>query len=374
MDRDDPTIRWLLESRGPSIRYFTLIELLDQPANLKEVRLTRSKIPEGARFRALLRGQRLRDDLPQRKRPSDELAELKFSIGGFCVHPYRKWTGAHWRLVSLVEQGVQPDHPQALAAAQQVLRWLWGKSHRQSIRRIKGLIRRCASQEGNALAVYSRLGMIWDERVSGLAASLVEWQWPDGGWDCDKRPKAHHSSFYESLAPLWGLVEYYRATGNVDSLNAAERAAEFFVRHRLFRRESTGEVIDSEWLRLHYPLYWHYDILQALRILAMLGKLRDQRAQEALDIVERKRGPDGKWRVEGCYWMPKGRRGSNEVLDWGRDGPNEMITLNALRVGCPLCQHAGKPRKLGLTVSTPSEAQDGPLLEFRELYLSMAFP
>ncbi len=110
------------------------------------------------------------------------------------------------------------------------------------------------------------------------------------------------------------------------------------MRHRLFRSERTGKVIDPEWLRFHYPLYWHYDILQALRLLAPLGILSDERAQEALDIVERKRGPDGRWRVEDCYWKPL-RKGTVlrpssgvDIVDWGRRGPNEMTTLNALRV------------------------------------------
>lgn len=64
-----------------------------------------------------------------------------------------------------------------------------------------------------------------------------------------------------------------------------------------------------------------------------MGKLSDSRAQEALDIVDSKRGADGRWQVEGCYWMPKARQKSNvDIVDWGRHGPNEMITLNALRV------------------------------------------
>jgi hypothetical protein len=92
-------------------------------------------------------------------------------------------------------------------------------------------------------------------------------------------------------------------------------------------------VIRSQWLKLHYPLYWHYDILQSLRILSMIGKMNDPRAQEALDILESKRGADGLWIVEGCHWALPGRKGSNvEVVDWGRKGANEMITLNALRV------------------------------------------
>ncbi len=125
---------------------------------------------------------------------------------------------------------------------------------------------------------------------------------------------------------------------------AAERAAELFLRHRVFRSEKTDEIIDKEWLKLHYPLYYHYDILQALVILSRAGKANDSRAQEAIDIIESKRGKDGCWRAEAYYWKSVGQGaalvgkpfrsvGSNvDVVDWGRKGPNEMITLNALRV------------------------------------------
>lgn len=113
------------------------------------------------------------------------------------------------------------------------------------------------------------------------------------------------------------------------------------MRHRLFRSEKTGEVIDNAWLKLHYPLYYHYDILQALVILTRAGKVRDQRAREALDIIESKRGADGCWRAEAFYWKkdltgfakPVRSGSSNvDVVDWGRRNANEMITLNALRV------------------------------------------
>ncbi len=313
LNRDDPTIRWLLGREEPSVRYPTLMEILGEPMDSPEVKTARDQIPDGPRVRTLLAGQR--------------------SNGGFGVHPYKKWTGAHWRLVSLVELGLPAGDPRARAAADQVLRWLTGDTHRRRVKRINGLVRRCASQEGNALAACSRLGLTDDPRVRQLAQSLVEWQWPDGGWNCDKDEHAHHSSFYESLAPLWGLTEYHRTAGDEGCLDAAQRTAEFFLRHRLFRSERTGDVVNPEWLKLHYPLYWHYDILQALRILSQLGKLKDPRAQEALDIVEGKRLPDGRWRPGGYYWRPPGSKGSNvEVVDWGRGGPNTMITLNALRV------------------------------------------
>jgi hypothetical protein len=97
--------------------------------------------------------------------------------------------------------------------------------------------------------------------------------------------------------------------------------------------------MEVEWLKFHYPLYWHYDVLQALRVISLADKLDDARAQEALDIVESKRTSEGV--TEGCYWnlrrkipVPgKSPIVSNvDVVDWGRRGPNEMITLNALIV------------------------------------------
>jgi len=313
MDQNDPAIQWLLRSEDPSIRYLTLTEVLGEPVDSHEAQSARKQIPDGPRVRALLAGQQ--------------------PDGGFGVHAYQKWGGAHWRLVSLVELGFPAGEQRALAAVGQVLRWLSGDAHRRAIRRINGLTRRCASQEGNALAVCSRLGATGDQRVRKLAESLVDWQWPDGGWNCDKDKGAHHSSFYESLSPLWGLIEYHRITGDADALEAADRASEFFLKHRLFRSDKTGEVINPEWLQLHYPLYWHYDILQALRILGRFEKLTDSRLEEALDVVQSKRLPDGRWQPEGYYWRPPGKRApSVEVVDWRRHGPNEMLTLNALRV------------------------------------------
>jgi hypothetical protein len=45
--------------------------------------------------------------------------------GGFGVHPYRKWTGAHWRLVSLVELFLTHRLFRSLATGQVINRaWL----------------------------------------------------------------------------------------------------------------------------------------------------------------------------------------------------------------------------------------------------------
>jgi hypothetical protein len=311
MKNNDPAIAYLLKSRDPSIRYFTLTELLEKPAGAAAVKSSKTSIPNSRRAKALLTGYKT----------------------AFKTHPYKKWSGGHWRLVALAEIGLAPGHPAVRPALEKTLEWLTSEAHRSDIKSVNGLTRRCGSQEGNALFTSAYFGMTGDHRVKYLADSLVEWQWPDGGWNCDRDPKAHHSSFYETITPLRGLYHYYHATGDKTYLDAAEKAGELFLRHKLFRTERSGKVINREWLKLHYPLYWHYDILHGLKILMLLDVLKDKRCQEALDIIEAKRRKDGTWHAEGYYWNPVRSKGVHyDVANWGRGGPNEWITLNALRV------------------------------------------
>jgi hypothetical protein len=310
----DPAVQWLLASSDPSIRYLTLTEVLGKSPHRGRAREAADAVLQGPRMRTLLRGQR--------------------KDGGFGVHPYRKWSGAHWRLVSMVALAIPPGEPRAVAAAETVLGWMGrANANRGHATEIAGRYRVCASMEGNAVGVCSRLGLAEDERVGALVDGLVRWQWLDGGWNCDKNPEATHSSFNESLATAWGLAEYHAATGDRRAGEAAAAAGELFLRHRVFRSDRTGDVIKPVWLNLRYPPYWHYGLLQGLRVLGVLGLLRDPRAAEALDLLERKRLPDGRWKVEGRYWTPLRKEESNaDIVDWGRSGPNEMVTLDALRV------------------------------------------
>jgi hypothetical protein len=311
-------IDWLLSSSHPAVRFLALTALLDLPEDNPQVVAARADVLSDPWVRGLFSGQQ---------------SDGTFTHpDGSSIHPYNKWMGAHWRLVSLVELGIPAGEPRAVAATESVLNWLTGETHRSRILTVDGRTRRCASQEGNALAVCCRLGLAGDPRVILLAQSLVSWQWPDGGWNCDKRPQASHSSFHESLIPMWGLIEYHHATGNTEAFAAAQRAAEFFLRHRLFRSERTGNLIHPEMLELHYPPYWHYDILQGLLVLSRKEFLQDERASEALELLQARAHPDGTWRAARHYWQPTGNTLYQDPAGWVRRGPNPMVTINALRV------------------------------------------
>jgi hypothetical protein len=305
-------VDWLVASEESAIRYLAYRDLI---GDLAAAEVERTRLLDGPKVRALL-------------------AERSAS-----EHPYKKWTGAHWRLVSLVELGVPAGEPRAVALTAPVLEWLISKDHRSTIRSIGGLARCHASQEGNALAVCCRLGQAADAEVRVLAESLMEWQWPDGGWNCDLAATGRRSSFHESLAPAWGLHEYWVATGDAAARAASLKAAELFLAHRVFRSLRGGKTqegtINPSFVVLHYPPYWHYDALQAMVVLSRIGVTGDGRVRDALDLIERRRLGDGRWRPGVYWWNRAGRdakgRQANEVVDWGRSGPNEMITLNALR-------------------------------------------
>ena len=301
-----PGVSSLLESKEPGIRRSAELEFIGEATTPREA------VFEGELFQALLSGQR--DD------------------GGFGVHPYRKWSGAHWRLVSLVELGAPPGDSRLQRAVDTVLRWLGER--RLRVKTVDGLPRNCASIDGNALMVCCRLGLAEeDERVETLALDLISWQWPDGGWNCDLEASGRRSSFHESLIPAWGLHEFWRATGSERARDASLRTAELLLEHSIFKTLEDDEVIDPSWLRLRYPPYWHYGLLPALKVLARMGLVNDPRAAQALDILRGKRLASGEWANEGCWWRKPGSKGSGvEVVDWGRKGPNEMLTMDALRV------------------------------------------
>lgn len=311
----DTVICRLLDSEEPAIRYKVMVNVLGRNPDSAERRGLRQAIKESPRAQTLL---------AEVASPSD-----------LDPGPYRKWTGAHWILADLADIGYPPGDEALIPLRQQIYEWLFGQKHQRKITTINGRVRRCASQEGNALYYLLALGLA-DARTDELAVRLRRWQWPDGGWNCDKNPAARHSSFMESLIPLRGLALHARLTGDPRSGAAAERAAEVFLKRRLFRRQADGSVIDDDFVRLHYPCYWRYDILFGLKVMAEAGFIGDERCREALELLETKWLPDGGFPAEKKYYRVTDKRVSGRSpVDWGgasKKRMNEFVTADALYV------------------------------------------
>ncbi len=190
--------------------------------------------------------------------------------------------------------------------------------------------------EGNALYALLKLGLA-DGREEELVARLLATQWPDGGWNCDRHPGAQNSSFYESLIPLRGLALHAQLRRSPRSRDAAKRAAEVFLKRRMYRRLRDGRIIHDDFLRLHYPPYWHYDILSGLKVVGEAGHLGDGRCRDALELLESKRLPDGGgFPAEGKHYTVTDEvRNRRSLVDWGGTSKrrmNEWVTVDALAV------------------------------------------
>jgi hypothetical protein len=320
----------LLNSDNPCIRYKTFVNVLGRDPEGSEARGAREAIPESPRVQRML--------------------SLRQADGRIPGHPYNKFTGAHWVLYLLADLGYPLGDTSLNPLRDQVFeRWLSPghvlegvcKTKEASYRLnvgvaiMQGRARRCGSQEGNALYGALALG-IADERADQLAANLLRWQWPDGGWNCDRNPDADTSSFHETLIPMRGLALHAKLTGSEDSAKAAERAAEVFLKRRLFRRVLDGSVIHREFTTIHFPCYWHYDFLFGLKVMAEAGFLNDPRCSEALDLLESKRLSDGGFPAEKRYDKLVDKPGpSGTLVDWGpisKRQMNEFVTVDALAV------------------------------------------
>ncbi len=199
---------------------------------------------------------------------------------------------------------------------------------------MQGRHRRCASQQGNALLSATKLGLL-DEQAERLVERLLHWQWPDGGWNCDKNPGADTSSFMETLLPMRGLASYAKHADDADARKAARKAADVFLSRRLFKRRADDSVIARSFIGLHYPVYWHYDILAGLKAMAELELIRTSRCADALDLLEAKELASGGWSADDRYFKTSSKPVlGGDYVNWGagRKNMNEWITADALSV------------------------------------------
>jgi hypothetical protein len=219
-------------------------------------------------------------------------------------------------------------------------------------RRAVGLVRDqvtwrgCGPQECNGNAFFEgeiepcingqvgTVGAYFGQDVGGIVDRLLSEQLPDGGWNCEPPNHSMRSSFNTTICVLEALLEHERATGGTPAVTEARlRGQQYLLERRLFRRRSTGEVIERDrkggahWMRFAFPTWWHYDVLRGLEYLRNAGVAPDQRVTEAIELVRSKRDPNGRWPLETQYpgVMPV-------KTDEGEGRPSRWNTLRALRV------------------------------------------
>jgi hypothetical protein len=308
----DRVIQWLLDG-DPAIRWQALRDLTGAAEGAVE-RERRKVASDGWGARLLARQD-----------PQGTWASGQSSDAGLYVP---KWISTTYTMLMLRDFGLLPSSRQARKACTLLLDeglqrdggisyGTWAKWTRRGETCVTGMV----------LSILSYFEFK-DARLDTVANHLLEQQMADGGWNC-RRPKgATHASVHTTISVLEGLRHYELHRGReVRAVRTAQRRGrEFLLVHRLFRSHRTGAVIKSEFTRFVFPPRWHYDILRALDYFQAVDAPTDPRLAEAIDIVRRRRGGDGRWSLEHSY---KGKT----YFELERLGaPSLWNTLRALRV------------------------------------------
>jgi hypothetical protein len=299
-------VNWLLDS-DPSIRWQVMRDLTHEPADV--IAAERSRVAtEGW---------------------GAQLLALQAPDGLWAGNAFSQDRTDTFHVTELLRRlGLDPESDQARRAVGLVREHVtWGdgspwENPWADNRFFEGEVEPCIN--GNVVSTGAYFGV----DMTPLVDRLLGEQLSDGGWNCEVENGATVSSFGTTINVLEGLLEHERATGGSFEVRAARRRGEeYMLERRLFRRKSTGEVIDPSWLEFSFPTWWHYDVLRGLDYLRDAGVAPDERIAEAIAIVEGTRDPDGRWPLqnvhEGAVYFE---------MDDGEGKPSRWNTLRALRV------------------------------------------
>ena len=292
-------IRWLLDS-DPSIRWQVMRDLTKEPDEL--VIAERQRVATegwGAQLLAL------------------QGPDGKWGGDIFLA----KWATTFYALLLLKYFGLDPASEPARKAIDLVRRKVtWGQEFHDSPF-FEGEVEPCIN--GRVLALGAYFGEASDRLVDRLLGEHLE----DGGWNCEA-PPSQRSSFHTTICVLEGLLAYEKAKGASTAVTDARlRAQEYLLVRRLFRRLSTGEVINRNWLHFSFPPTWHYDVLRGLDYLRSASVVPDERVFEAVNLVAQKQHKNGRWPLQNPHLDQV-----NFVMEGPAGTASRWNTLRALRV------------------------------------------
>ncbi|HUE01582.1 MAG TPA: hypothetical protein VMR62_18560 [Bryobacteraceae bacterium] len=232
----EPVFQWLLNS-DPSIRWQVMRDLIGAPAN--EVAAERARVAtEGAGAKLLA------------------LQGVDGRWGGAAWN--RGWNSTMHVLMLLRDMGLDPACDQARRAMDLVRdRVTWkgcGPRECDGNAFFEGEVEPCINGQVAAVGAY------FGQSVRGIVDRLLTEQLSDSGWNCEASNGSTRSSFNTAICVLEALLAYERAGwGSQQVIEARLRGQEYLLERRLFRRRSTGEVIERDrkggavWTRFAFP-------------------------------------------------------------------------------------------------------------------------
>jgi hypothetical protein len=275
--KGDP-IEWLLEESNPSVRYFTLVKLLDRPNDDAHVITAQQAINESEPVRKMLKAQR-----PQ----------------GYWGRDKRPYHGLSKQLITLEHLGYQGDDDHISKAIQ----YLFTKAQMEDgaftsdkFDRGRGGVIPCFT--ANAVHFLYWFGYGEDERTRKALDYLLRTQQDDDGWLCFERVKKTHACFWATAKVLraFEILPLEQQTAEIEE--ARQRAINLFLNNGLYRHHSEFGKVHPDWFNFGRPLFVGTDVLEVLELLAPYVSPDDERIQEGLQTVLEKQDQQGRWPAE----------------------------------------------------------------------------
>lgn len=319
----DP-IDWLLEKNNPSIRYYTLRDILDKSDIDQELKEAKKDIMGVGIVPAIL--------AKQKKEGYWETSEVFYTA---------KYKGTVWQLMILAELGADEKNNGVRKACEFILEHSHdlesgGFTHSSSAKKGGGRhseVIPCLT--GNLVWSFVRLGYLEDPRIQrGIKWITNHQRFDDGiqeslkGWPYDRLKAGcfgRHTCHTGAVKALKALVEIPENKRSVDVKHTIEKGVEYLLIHHIYKRShDLNYIAKPGWLRFGFPLMYQTDALEILGILTQLGCI-DKRMQDAIDIVISKQDDKGRWMLENTF------NGRFQVNIEQKNKSSKWITLNALR-------------------------------------------
>lgn len=230
-----------------------------------------------------------------------------------------KWTSTTYTMLLLARLGLPAEDARARLGCQALIEGAeWFPSGGLGFFLSRRVAEHCVS--AMVLFILEAFDSSPDARAR-LTRFLLEEQLGDGGWNCSAG--SNHGSFHTTTAALEALGS---GANGARTRKAVLRGREFLLQHRLYCSHRTGRVVKPSLTKLRWPVGWETDVLRQLDWFARTKLPRDQRLDDAIDLIVRRQGPDGRWVATrpqpGALHFPLEQPGK----------PSPWVTLKCLRI------------------------------------------
>jgi hypothetical protein len=128
----------------------------------------------------------------------------------------------------------------------------------------------CFCMAGSLYQMLFNYGIPVDSEIPWLREWFTKYQLPDGGFNCneDAYIKDHPKSSMTSTLPVLEALLLAQETKVIDDeLNSLFLGADYIVKHKLFRKLSSQDVMDPNFAEIRFPRFYEYDYLRGFKFL-----------------------------------------------------------------------------------------------------------